>query len=388
LTATTDPAIVEQAAEIAARAQSELAQLVDISSPSGDVDGAERALAFCVSLAPDGARIERPACSTEGSAPDLLVTVAGSGTSKLLLLGHVDTVIGHDAHQPLRADGERLYGTGTADMKGGVVLALGVARALARRPEGFAELAVLLVCDEEWRTAPFVHAGRDGRFGGYDACLCFEAGERAPGGAEGVVVRRKAAGTLRVTASGRAAHSGSAPDHGRNALLALADTARAVASLHDPAGPDQLSVVPTVLRSGDAFNVVPAAGELIFDLRARRLDAFEPVLASVGDERDGVGLNARMHRLWPGMDCQAATAGLIEDASRRLGRAITGIPRGGASDASHFAGAIALTVDGLGPRGGGAHTPDEFVLAPSLAARAEVALAIATEVLHLPSCSR
>jgi glutamate carboxypeptidase len=385
LSAGEDAAIAQPAAEIAARARSELAQLVDISSPSGDVDGAERALAVCASLVPDGARIERPASSSAGSAPDLVATVAGSGDKRILLLGHVDTVIGHDAHQPLRADGDRLYGTGTADMKGGVVLALGVARALARRPEAFAELAVLLVCDEEWRTSPFVHAAR---FTGYDACLCFEAGERAPGGAEGVVVRRKAAGTLRVTARGRAAHSGSAPDHGRNALLALADTARAVASLHDPAGPDQLSVVPTVLRSGAAFNVVPAAGELIFDLRARRLEAFEAVLASVGAQRDGVGLAARMDRLWPGMDCEAATAGLIEAASRRLGRPITGIPRGGASDASHFAGSVALTVDGLGPRGGGAHTPDEFVLAPSLAARAEVALALTAQVVHLPSCSQ
>ena len=80
-------------------------------------------------------------------------------------------------------------------MKGGVVLALGVARALAARPELFAELALLLVTDEEWRTAQFAHVER---FRGYDACLCFEAGELGPGGEEGVVVRRKAAGTLRV----------------------------------------------------------------------------------------------------------------------------------------------------------------------------------------------
>ncbi|HEY2258569.1 MAG TPA: M20/M25/M40 family metallo-hydrolase [Solirubrobacteraceae bacterium] len=385
MSATADPAIGADAAEIAGRARAELAQLVDISSPSGDVEGAERALAACASLAPAGARIERPACSTPGSARDLIAAVHGSGTRKLMLLGHVDTVIGHEAHQPLRQDGERLYGTGTADMKGGVVLALGVARALARRPEAFAELSVLLVCDEEWRTVPFVHTER---FAGYDACLCFEAGERGPAGSEGVVVRRKAAGTLRVTARGRAAHSGSAPDRGRNALLALAGTARAVAARHDPAGPEQLSVVPTVLRSGDAFNVVPAAGELIFDLRARQLDAFGAVLAAVGDQRDGVELDARMDRLWPGMDSRATTAQLIEDASRRLGRAITGVPRGGASDASHFAASIALTVDGLGPRGGGAHTPDEFVLAPSLTARAEVALAVAGQVLHLPSCSQ
>ncbi len=134
--------------------------------------------------------------------------VQGVGTQRLMLLGHVDTVVGHDAHQPLRRDGDRLYGTGTVDMKGGVVLSLGVARALARRPESFAELAVLLVTDEEWRLAPFVHAPR---FAGYDACLCFEGGERTAAGDEGVVVRRKAAGTLRVVATGRASHSGSAP---------------------------------------------------------------------------------------------------------------------------------------------------------------------------------
>jgi glutamate carboxypeptidase len=167
--------------------------------------------------------------------------------------------------------------------------------------------------------------------------------------------------------------------------LALVDTARAVAAGHDPDGPERLSVVPTVMRSGGAFNVVPADGELVFDLRARRLEAFEPVLAAVTDQRDGVELEARMERLWPGMDSEAATAGLRHAASRRLGRTVAGAARGGASDASHFAPLIPLTIDGLGPRGGGAHTPDEFVLAPSLGQRAEVALALAVEVLHLPS---
>ena len=71
-------------------------------------------------------------------------------------------------------------------------------------------------------------------------------------------MRRKAAGTIRVPRHGRSAHSGSAPDRGRNALLALAKAAQAVAAQHDPHGPSHLTAVPTVLRSGDAFNVVPA----------------------------------------------------------------------------------------------------------------------------------
>ncbi len=378
MTSVSDSRIATAATEIAERGERELEQLVGISSPSGDIPGAEEALALCASLLPGGALTERVECSTPGSAPDLIATVPGAGVRKVMLLGHVDTVIGHGAHQPLRHDGDRLYGTGTADMKGGVVLSLGVARELARDPSSFAELAVLLVTDEEWRVAPFVHTSR---FAGYDACLCFEAGERGPDGEEGVVVRRKAAGTLRVTATGRASHSGSAPDQGRNALLALAATAQSVSEMHDPAGAQRLSAVPTVMRSGDAFNVVPAAGELIFDLRARSLEAFEPVLARVPPELDDVKLDARMQRLWPGMDARQATAPVLERASDQLGRPIVGVPRGGASDASHFAAAIKLTIDGLGPRGGGAHTPDEFVLRDALRARAEVALAIALQTL-------
>ena len=87
-----------------------------------------------------------------------------------------------------------------------------------------------------------------------------------------------------------------------------------------------------------------------------------------------------MERKWPGMDSSVVTSDLLAGASERLGRPISGVPRGGASDASHFADTIALTVDGLGPRGGGAHTPGEFVVEPTLRERAEVALALAHQV--------
>jgi glutamate carboxypeptidase len=375
-----DDAIHREAAEIAARAERELEALVAVSSPSGDIDGAEEAIAVCVALLPVEAKVERLPCSTERSADDLVATIPGRGARRLLLLGHVDTVIGHHAHGPLKRDAGRMYGPGAADMKGGVVLALEVARTLSQRPELFSELSVLLVTDEEWRTTSFRHVER---FAGYDACLCFEAGEMGQGG-EGVVVKRKAAGTLRVNALGRAAHSGSAPDQGRNALLALAEAAPAIARFHAPAGPDRLSVVPTIIRSGEAFNVVPAAGELIFDIRADSLETFEPVLESVPRELRGVELTATFERRWPGMDSREATSSLLERASARLGRPILGASRGGASDASHFAPVIALTVDGLGPRGGGAHTPDEFVFTESLRQRAEVALAVALEALCDP----
>ena len=89
-----------------------------------------------------------------------------------------------------------------------------------------------------------------------------------------------------------------------------------------------------------------------------------------------------MVRAWPWMDSRAATVGVLEAASDALGRPIAASERGGASDASHMAaGGIELTIDGLGPRGGGAHAPHEWVSADSLRRRAEVALAVTAALL-------
>jgi glutamate carboxypeptidase len=369
-----DPWVASAADEIAGRAERELEALVGVSSPSGDVRGAEEVFAIVAALLPGEANVERVPCSSAEHAPDLIARVEGTGRGRLLLLGHVDTVIAHGEHRPLEDHGDRLTGSGTVDMKGGVVLAIGVLRALTAQRDWFAEVALLLVCDEEWRTATFSHAER---FAGFDACLCFEAGQTASSGEDEVVVKRKAAGTLIVTAHGRSAHSGSAPDRGANALLALAEVARLIAACHDPAGDHRLTAVPTVLHSGDAFNVVPASGKLTCDLRADDSDCFADVLGKVPEQVGDVRVEAGMLRVWPGMDAREATADVLAKAGEALGRPILGGARGGASDASHLASTIPLTIDGLGPRGGHAHHPDEYVLRASLRARAEVALVIA-----------
>jgi len=372
-----DQWIADSAASIATRAERELEALVGVSTPSGDVPGAQEAAAIAAALLPDGAQVEHVPCSSPDHAPDLIARVRGTGAGRILLVGHLDTVVSHAEHRPLERDPanpDKLYGSGTVDMKGGDVLALGVLRALAGRPERLAEVALLLVVDEEWRVGPFGHVER---FAGFDACLCFEAGELTAGGDDAVVVKRKAAGTVEVLATGRSAHSGSAPDRGVNALLALATAAQAIAAQHDPHGPDRLTAVPTVVRSGDAFNVVPAEGRLIADVRADRLEAFSRVLDAVPAAVGGAALTAGLAREWPGMDAREPTAPLLARAGELLGRPVIGAQRGGASDASHLAATIPLTVDGLGPRGGAAHNPGEFVLASSLRSRAQVALAVA-----------
>ena len=372
--------IEAEARRIAAAAPEQLADLVAVSSPSGDLAGAEAAIAVVRGMLPAAAEVERVPCSTAGHADDFIARIRGDGERRLLLLGHIDTVIPHHDHRPLVAEGDRLVGSGSVDMKGGDVLAVGVLRAIAERDGGppFAEVALLLVNDEEWRMVPFDHLER---FAGFDACLCFEAGQLGPNGEEAVVLKRKAAGTLRVKAHGREAHSGSAPDKGVSALLALTQAAQAIAAANDPKGPEALTAVPTIFRSGEAFNVVPARGELIADLRARTETAFARVIDAVPTELDGARLEAELLRRWPGMNAREAAAPMLARASELLGAPIHAGARGGASDASHVAQVVPVTVDGLGPRGGGAHAPHEHVLTDSFAGRARIALAASAAAL-------
>jgi len=370
--------IEADAQAIAAVAERHLAALVAVSSPSGDRAAAEECFSVAEAMLPAEASVQRIPCSSPDHADDLVARLAGAGRGRILLVGHVDTVVAHGQHEPLRTDGERLVGSGSIDMKGGDVIVIEALRALAQRPADYAEVALLLVCDEEWRLGDFVHVER---FAGFDACLCFEAGQVDPDGRDAVVVRRKAAGSIRITAQGRSAHSGSKPQDGINALLALAAAAQVVAAASDPDGPDHLTAVPTVMRSGDALNVVPADGELICDVRATTLEAIERVIAAIPSDVGGATLKAENLRRWPGMDLRSSAAGILAAASELLGREIVGGSRGGASDASHFAGSIPLCIDGLGPLGGLAHAPGEYVERSSFQRRSEVALALVEAVL-------
>ena len=202
-------------------------------------------------------------------------------------------------------------------------------------------------------------------------------------------MRRKAAGTLRVLAHGRSAHSGSAPEKGANALLALASAAQAVAALHDPPGPAHLTSVPTVVRSGDAFNVVPAAGELLCDLRADELETFDAVLAGLPVDVDGVRLESEFLRRWPGMDSRAATAPLLRGRGRAP-RAPDPRRRARRRERRELPGAGRSTSRSTGSaRAAEARTrPTSTSSRRRCAQRAEVALALADAVLADPDRSR
>ena len=177
------PAIASaEAARVHGRAGAELdllladlATWVDVDTPGGDLDALD-GLARVLALEAERYGLEPELVETPGGLA-LHATLRGSGTARVALLGHHDTVfpMGTAAARPFRRDGERCYGPGVADMKGGVAVALHTARLLADGPRPFGLLEVVSVPDEESRDGG---PPSGGRLLGMDAVLCLECGRR------------------------------------------------------------------------------------------------------------------------------------------------------------------------------------------------------------------
>src|SRR3954465_14766055 len=132
-----DAWVEQAAAEIARHAERELEALVGVSTPSGDVPGAEEAGALCVAFSPPEAVAERIPCSTPDHADDLVLTLSGSGAKRLLLLGHLDTVVSNDSHRAIGPAGARLIGSGARENKGGRGVGPGRLAGAGGRPRAF-----------------------------------------------------------------------------------------------------------------------------------------------------------------------------------------------------------------------------------------------------------
>ncbi len=292
----------------------------------------------------------------------------GAGRARVALLCHHDTVfpLGTVARRPLRREGDRLLGPGVADMKGGIAVAVHAARLLAAGERPFARLELVSAPDEEIRSQP---VATQARLAGFDAVLCMECGR--PGGA--VVSARKGGRWLDVVARGRSAHAGSEPEHGRNAVLALARELPRIAAL-DRAR-EGLTLHVTRMHGGDVLNSVPGEARATIDMRAWHeadLDWAESELLRCNPHR-GVTFTAGEERLvTPPLERTAAVAAMAGQAGAigaALGFPVPETSTGGVSDGCWTAGAGLPTLDGLGPVGALDHSPDEYIEIGSIAPR-------------------
>jgi glutamate carboxypeptidase len=347
-----------------------LRELVEVESPSTD-PAAVAALARRVAgeLEPLGLSVElRPSA---GTGP---VLGAARGERGVMLLGHLDTVwsVGTVARRPVRVEDGRLYGPGSFDMKGGIVVLVWALKALAAAGAAPA-VSVLLTPNEEVGCEPYREA-MESSMRGSRAVLDFEPAW--PGGA--VKTRRKGSMTVSLRARGVAAHAGADYARGANAVLELSRRLLDAAALTDLERGVTVNV--GTVRGGSRANVVPDFAEAEVDARFRtRADGrrVREALARLRSSDPRIALEVEASPGYPPMERSDAVTVVYEAA--RAAAAELGLPpleevaTGGASEAS-FAAALGIpTLDGLGADGDGAHAENEHVVLASLPERAALA---------------
>jgi glutamate carboxypeptidase len=297
----------------------------------------------------------------------------GHAAGQILILGHLDTVypLGSIGKMRYRVKGGAVWGPGTFDMKGGLVLALAAVDALRARgihPEK--RLVFLWTSDEEIgsessRTLIEREARRS------DAVLVLEP----PFGAEGrLKTARKGVGSAIIVVTGRSAHAGIEPEKGVNAIHEIALQISQVMKLNDPRR--GVTVQATVVDGGTVSNVVPAQARAKLDLRYQRMvdaHALERKLRSLRPILRGARVEVNILPSRPPLERTTGVLSLFRQARQiagEMGIALGEAATGGGSDGNFTAALGVPTLDGLGAVGDGAHSPQEHVVVRALAERA------------------
>jgi glutamate carboxypeptidase len=329
------------------RMTEELAELVNVESPSADEGATARSADAVTEL---GSRYLGGTPARERNH-----LVWRHGPTRVLLLGHHDTVwpLGTLERWPFRVDGSKATGPGCFDMKAGLVQLFHALATLPSR-EG---ITVVVNADEELGSPSSQGLIRDAASGATAALVCEPSADGA------LKTARKGIARYELHVTGRAAHTGLDPSRGINAAVELAHQTIAVANL----GQGDTTVTPTVLKAGTTTNTVPAGGSLAIDVRAFEDTEFARVDRALHALRKRVpgtemSVQGKVHR--PPLPASASaflfrTAGDVA-ADLGLGRP-TGAAVGGASDGNITASLGVPTLDGLGALGGNAHAEGEWV---------------------------
>ncbi len=317
-----------------------------------------------------GWKVERiPHRPTEGEPQlgDLLIgRLESTGSRRLLLIGHMDTVFdpGTVAERPFRIEDGRARGPGVSDMKGGLLAGFFAVEALLEAGfEGFGRITYVCNPDEEIGS-PFSRTYiQELARTEADAAFVLESA-RANGD---IVSARKGVSDYRIEIVGRAAHAGVEPEKGRSAILEAAHRVIALQGLNGRwLG---VTVNVGVIRGGTRPNVVPERCELHVDVRSpaeETLAAAEAEVERVARETVVPDVSVRVeghgwHRPMEKTEGTARLVALAKEVAAELGFEVRDAATGGASDANTTAAAGVPTLDGLGPVGGDDHSPAEWL---------------------------
>ncbi|AUX71007.1 hypothetical protein CHX26_13535 [Porphyrobacter sp. HT-58-2] len=329
-------------------------------------------------IAADGTAFDKP------HGQHLLVRVRPQANRRILLTGHMDTVFPADhAFQGQRwLDDETLNGPGVADMKGGIAVMLHALMAFEASADAAAlGYDVLINSDEE--TGSLASAALIAELAaGKLAALTYEPAALPDGT---LAHERGGTGNYSITFTGRSAHAGRNPHEGRNAIVAAADLILRLKALETP----EITINPAKLEGGAANNVVPDHAVLRFNIRPKSVEAgaaFDQTLGQLlgaieaehevithrhgGVTRPPKKVDAAAQRLFD----------LVRECGAELGQSIRWQSTGGVCDGNNIAACGVPVVDTMGVRGGAIHSPQEYLIVPSLAERAALSARVITRI--------
>ena len=380
-----------------------LKTLVGMESGSRDLEGLGkladhvaarlRTAGMQVEIRPTKAPDFHPQLKGAVLGPMVYATRTGSGSKKVLLIAHMDTVYtkGMAAKQPFRIDGDRAYGLGIADDKQGVALILHLVDMLARSGfNDYAQLGVLINGDEEVGS-PGSNVFITQKGSEYDAVLSFEGGGSAQdSGGDMVRLATSSIAIVEMKVTGKASHAGAAPHLGRNALYELSHQMLKSRGFGDPA--KGLQINWTVANAGGSRNVIPAEATAIADVRSltnQDLDLMEAALKKSIEDKliPDTKIELSFYRSRPAFVANAASLALARHALLVAGE--VGLPltirdraTGGGTDAA-FAGLRPRggVLESFGLRGFGSHSNDnEYIPVSNIVPRLYLATRMVMDV--------
>jgi glutamate carboxypeptidase len=307
------------------------------------------------------------------------------GRTRVVVAGHLDTV--HPVDGPFRSlsiapGGKTATGPGCVDMKGGLVITMAAIEALQECGVDV-PWAVVLNSDEE--TGSY-YSDRALRMIAREADVAIAVEPAMADG--GLAVQRGGSGQFLLESFGKAAHVGRDFFKGSSAVTTLSRAIGAIAEFPDQArglvaniGPLEGGVAPNVVadaaRAWGNVRFEDAAGEAHMRARLQSLE-------HGGDAPGQPGLRVQTSFNRPAKTVTPGTQALADLARRTaedLGQKLPFGKTGGVCDGNILQDAIPITpekpmglptIDTLGVRGGGLHTPEEWIDLSSLVERCQL----------------
>ena len=331
-------------------------------------------------------RLQRP----HPQGPQVLTGVIGAERpgKPILLGGHYDTVFrkGQLGDKPFRIDEDgKAHGPGCLDMKGGIIMALYIIKALEAAGYCQRPIRVVFCGDEEggvhhFDAAPLITEAAKG-------CVCAFNMETGPID-NSVCVGRKGGFVGSFSVTGVSAHSGNNFEAGRNAIVEAAHKILDLDELTDMEKSTHMNVA--IVQGGKMWNSVPDHCDVTFSVRLAKNSEIDRVMKSLDAIMaktyiDGTTTQyqrpTQVLEVYEQTDANLALWEFCSKISEANGFGKMGhVFLGGGSDAVQMAKARTPTLCSCGVLGEWNHTEREYAIVESMYTRIKLWCTVIPEI--------